>query len=119
MHRPGDAPTILVRGVGDTEVPMRLIGLAVILAVSPVLAPLAAEAQSVGERYQTGFLGPETSSTNRQFLVQYPLLVRPLMTNQERRGSHDLTIRFFEPGSRHLAGVAAAGIIVRRCGPDH
>jgi hypothetical protein len=35
---------------------MRLIGLAVVLAVSFVLAPLAVEAQQPGQMYRIGFL---------------------------------------------------------------
>src|SRR4030095_7034541 len=37
-----------------TEVPMRLIGLAVVLALCLTLAPLAAEAQAAGKGYRGG-----------------------------------------------------------------
>ena len=40
----------------STEVPMRLIGLAVAFAVSLALAPLAAETQPAGKVYRVGFL---------------------------------------------------------------
>jgi hypothetical protein len=43
-------PAILYRGV------MRLIGLAVVLAVSLILAPLAAEGQQAGKVARIGFL---------------------------------------------------------------
>jgi hypothetical protein len=36
---------------------MRLIGLAVVLAVSLVLAPLVAEGQQAGKMYRIAFLG--------------------------------------------------------------
>jgi hypothetical protein len=39
---------------------MRLIGLAVALAVSVILAPLAAEAQQAGKNPRIGFLGTAT-----------------------------------------------------------
>ena len=41
-----------------TEVPMRLIGLAVVLALSLILAPLAAKAQQPGKVYRVGLLAP-------------------------------------------------------------
>ena len=46
-----------LRQPSSTEVPIRLIGLAVGLAVSLTLAPLAAEAQKAGKLYRIGFLG--------------------------------------------------------------
>jgi ABC-type uncharacterized transport system substrate-binding protein len=42
---------------------MRLIGLAVVLALSLVLAPLAAEAQQPGQKYQIGFLSGTAADT--------------------------------------------------------
>jgi len=41
---------------------MRLIGLAVILAVSLTLAPLAAQGQQTGKLYRIGFLGNSTAA---------------------------------------------------------
>src|SRR4030095_10235484 len=41
-----------------TEVPIRMIGLAVVLPVSLLLAPLAAEAQQTGKVYRIGWLAP-------------------------------------------------------------
>ena len=41
---------------------MRLIGLAVVLAVSLTLAPLAAEAQQAGKVARMGFLAPSSPS---------------------------------------------------------
>jgi putative ABC transport system substrate-binding protein len=41
---------------------MRLIGLAVVLTVGLVLAPLAAEAQSAGNARRIGYLGPPPST---------------------------------------------------------
>ena len=43
---------------------MRRIGLAVVLAVSLMLAPLAAEGQQPGSVYRIGFLGPSSASTH-------------------------------------------------------
>lgn len=43
---------------------MRLIQLAVVLAVSLTLAPLAAEAQQAGGTYRIGWLAPEASPRN-------------------------------------------------------
>src|SRR5207244_10754079 len=55
-----------------TEVPMRLIGLAVVLALSLALAPLAVKAQEAGRLYQVGWvtLGsqPTQSGLWRSFL---------------------------------------------------
>src|SRR5437867_8306169 len=47
------------RQPSSTEVPMRLIGLAVVLtfSFSLLLAPLAAEAQQVGKMWRIGWLG--------------------------------------------------------------
>jgi putative tryptophan/tyrosine transport system substrate-binding protein len=44
------------RQPSSTEVPMRLIGLVVVLALSVVLAPLTDEAQPAGKVYRIGFL---------------------------------------------------------------
>ena len=46
-----------------TEVPMRLIGLAVVLAVGLALAPLAAEAQAAAKIPRIGVLHPATTQT--------------------------------------------------------
>jgi putative tryptophan/tyrosine transport system substrate-binding protein len=45
-----------------TEVPMRLIGLAVVLAVSLILAPVATEAQQAGKVPRVAFLTPWSDS---------------------------------------------------------
>ena len=55
LHSP---PAIL------TEVPMRLIGLAVVLAVGLTLAALAASAQPTGRVYRIGILGDKASDSS-------------------------------------------------------
>jgi hypothetical protein len=50
--------TLLDPDPSHTEVFMRRIGLAVVLAVM-CLAPLAAEAQSAGKVHRIGYLSPE------------------------------------------------------------
>jgi hypothetical protein len=45
----------------STEVPMRLIGLAVVLTVGFALAPLTAEAQPPGKVYRIGWLSPASA----------------------------------------------------------
>ena len=46
--------------------PIRLIGLAVLLAVSLTLGPLAAEAQPAGKVYQIGYLSPRSGIESRE-----------------------------------------------------
>ena len=54
---------------------MRLIGLAVVLAVSIFLAPLVAEAQTAGKVYRIGFLG---AASARQYSAQVDAMRRGL-----------------------------------------
>jgi hypothetical protein len=46
------------RHPSSTEVPMRLIGLAAVLALRLFLAPLAVEAQQAGQVWRIGYLTP-------------------------------------------------------------
>jgi len=46
---------------------MRLIGLAVVLALSLTLAPLAAEAQQAGKVYRVGYLSAGSTSANLDY----------------------------------------------------
>jgi hypothetical protein len=48
-----------------TEVPMRRIGLAVVLALSLTLAPLSSEAQQAGKMYRIGYLDAGDASRDR------------------------------------------------------
>ncbi len=57
---------------------MRLIGLAVILAISFNLAPLAAETQQAGKVYRIGFLEAGSSSVNQHFLAGFRQGLREL-----------------------------------------
>src|SRR5262249_16684773 len=50
------------------EVPMRLIGFAVVLAVSLALAPLAAEAQQAEKVWRIGFLGMAPASVYAPYI---------------------------------------------------
>jgi hypothetical protein len=47
----------------ESEVPMRLIRLVVVLALSLILAPLVAEAQQAGKVWRIGFLGVANATT--------------------------------------------------------
>src|SRR2546426_2390399 len=57
---------------------MRLIGLAVILAVSLISVPFAAEAQQAGKLYRVGFLEAGSYSVNRHFLDAFRQGLREL-----------------------------------------
>src|SRR5437879_1987950 len=57
------------RQPSSTGVPMRLIGLAVVLAVSLALAPLSAEAQA-GKVYRIGILGEKASDPSEARMWQ-------------------------------------------------
>src|SRR4030095_12006428 len=59
-------PAILHRGV-----PMRLIGLAVVLAFSVTLAPLAAEGQPAARLPTIGVLGASTTSAMRDMVASF------------------------------------------------
>ena len=50
---------------------MRLIGLAVVLAVGLTLAPLAVEAQQAGKVYRVGFLGSASAEANKDRLEAF------------------------------------------------
>ena len=51
---------------------MRLIGLAVVLALGQILAPLAAEAQPEGKVYRIGYLTPFALPSPRGFSAKSP-----------------------------------------------
>jgi hypothetical protein len=57
---------------------MRLIGLAVVLAVSLVLAPLAAEAQQAEKVHRIGFLAPDSLATRKTFIDAFRQGLRDL-----------------------------------------
>src|SRR6266566_2138629 len=55
------------RQPSPTEVPMRRIGLAVVVALSLTLAPLASEAQQAGKVARIGYLGTGASANAESF----------------------------------------------------
>jgi hypothetical protein len=66
----------------STEVPMRLIGLAVVLTLSLVLSPLAVDAQQPGKVYPRRYLdqqglGPGGIDGTKAQLTEQPLFARP------------------------------------------
>jgi hypothetical protein len=60
---PGSTRLLDSRQLSSTEVSMRRIGLAVALAVSLCLAPLAAETQQTAKVPRIGFLGLASASS--------------------------------------------------------
>src|SRR2546428_11673183 len=55
---------------------MRLIGLAVVLAFSPILAPLAVEGQQAGKVPRIGYLNPGSATTQHRILEAFKQSLR-------------------------------------------
>src|SRR6267142_4547821 len=59
------------RQSSSTEVPMRLIGLAVVLVIGLTLTPLAGEAQQASKLYRIGDLVPGTAAATAPLIAVF------------------------------------------------
>ena len=84
---------------------MRLIGLAVILAVSCVLAPLAGEAQQAGKVWRVGVLEPGDLNARAHFVDALNRRLRELGYEEGRNLSIEL--RFADGKLESLPALAA------------
>jgi aspartate aminotransferase-like enzyme len=66
-----------------TEVPMRLVGFAVVLAVGIFLAPFAAWGQQAAKAHRIGFLGTSSAADYAVFLKAFRQSLRDLGTKRE------------------------------------
>src|SRR3989442_8723211 len=88
-----------------TEVPMRLIGLAVVLAVSLTIAPPATEAQQSARVYRLGFLSMRSGPTDNPQLDAFRQGLRELGYLEGRNVV--LEVRYAAGSEEKLPGLAA------------
>jgi ABC-type uncharacterized transport system substrate-binding protein len=89
---------------------MRRIGLAVVLAVSVILAPLAGEGQKEGSVHRIGFLGPRSPSETERFLEAF----RQGLSDLGWAEGKNITIEYrFAEGKRERLPDLAAELLGR------